>query len=69
MIKEHTPWNTDVHELDEGTNRGYAESTVRCSQCHKYLEAAEAYFSRYAGEAICEQCHYFEEDETSGYSE
>ena len=63
MIKEKTPWNTDVKELDDGTNRGSEECTVRCHQCHKYLEAAEAYFSRYTGEAICEQCCYFEEEE------
>ncbi len=64
MSQERAAWNTEVELLDGDTTWGSeARSTVRCELCHSSLDAAEAYFSRYTGEAICQKCHYIEEEE------
>lgn len=39
----------------------YEEPMVRCLCCHNPIQAAEAYHSRYAGQAVCWTCKRAEE--------
>jgi hypothetical protein len=57
VLSDLITWNMPRQTQDNSFGE---EPMVRCAFCHRWIEAAEAYHSRFDGQAVCWTCKQVE---------